>query len=264
VEGLRQFASDGTSRWQRVLWVALRALARVLFVALFRVRVFGQDNVPPEGGVLILSNHQSYLDPVLLGLGLERPVSYMARRSLFRNRAFAWLISALNAFPVTRGGRDVRAMREAVGRLREGWCLVVFPEGTRTSDGRIGRLHAGVLSIAERAGVPVVPAVVEGAFGAWPRNGPPRPHPIDVAYGRPILAGERGGRSREELAGRIREEMLRLQEALRDRQARAEGRVLASRGSSERVSGTAAARPSCGRAPGRSPGDRIRQEERNG
>ena len=143
------------------------------FVLAFRVRVFGQLNVPRRGGVLIVSNHQSYLDPVLLSLGFERSVSFMARRTLFRNRAFGRLIAALNAFPVTRGGLDIAAMREAVRRLQNGECLVVFPEGTRTSDGKIAPLRPGILAIAERADVPIVPAVIEGAFEAWPRGSTP-------------------------------------------------------------------------------------------
>ncbi len=216
----RQPANKRNLRGRRLLWVVLRVIARALFMVAFRVRVFGQHNVPREGGVLMLSNHQSYLDPVLLSLGLGRSVSYMARRSLFSKPIFGWLIKALNAFPVTRGGRDTEAMREAVKRLQDGWCVVVFPEGTRTLDGRISRLHSGVLAIAERARVPVVPAVVEGAFEAWPRNGPMRLHSISVRYGPAISAEECRRASRKELAGRIRQEMLRLQDALQTFQAR--------------------------------------------
>ncbi len=128
---------------RRLLWIVARALFRMMFVLAFRVRVFGQLNVPRRGGVLIVSNHQSYLDPILLSLGFERPVSFMARRTLFRNRAFGRLIAAVNAFPVTRGGVDTAAMREAVRRLQSGECLVVFPEGTRTSDGKIAPLRPG-------------------------------------------------------------------------------------------------------------------------
>ena len=203
-----------------MLWVLFRSVARFVFLLAFRVRMFGGRNVPESGGVLIVSNHQSYLDPVLLGCGLERSVSYMARRTLFRNAAFGWLISALNAFPVSRGGADTAAMREAVRRLEDGWCLVVFPEGTRTADGAIGPLRPGILAIAERAGAPIVPAVVEGAFEAWPRGRMIRPHPIAVSYGRPISAEECRRLGRDRLVQRLRDEMVRLQEELRRRAGR--------------------------------------------
>lgn len=204
-----------TLRARRLLWNVSRLLTQFVFLLAFRARVFGQRNVPRTGGVLLVSNHQSYLDPVLLGLGVGRLVSYMARRSLFRNRLFGWLISALNAFPVTRGGRDTGALREAVNRLKAGWCLVVFPEGTRTTDGTIGELMPGLLTIAGRAEVPIVPVVIEGAFRAWPRGGLPGLHPIAARYGRPIDAEACRRMDRKELIARLRAEMLSLQSALR-------------------------------------------------
>ena len=205
---------------KRLLWLVSRSLIRLTFLLAFRVRIFGQLNVPQTGGVLIVSNHQSYLDPLLLAFGLERSSSFMARRTLFRNAAFGWLIASLNAFPVTRGGLDVPALREAVSRLQDGWCLVVFPEGTRTETGAIGPLKPGVLAIAERAGVPIVPAVVQGVFEAWPRGGRVRPHPIAVSYGRPIGPAECRRLGREGLVARIRADMLRRQRDLRRRDSR--------------------------------------------
>jgi len=198
-----------------LLWVLLRALSRIVFLMSFRVRVFGQNRVPPKGGVLIASNHQSYLDPILLGVGLDRSISYMARASLFRNPLFGWLIRSLNAFPVARGGYDTAAMREAVRRLRDGWCLTVFPEGARTPDGNIGEMRPGVLMMAERSGVPIVPAAIEGAFEAWPRGGRPKPGRIAVAYARPISPQEYECLSREELAERLRGEIVTLQSELK-------------------------------------------------
>jgi 1-acyl-sn-glycerol-3-phosphate acyltransferase len=144
----------------------------------------------------------------------------MARRTLFRVAPFRWLITALNAFPVTRGGLDIAAMREAVRRLREGWCLVVFPEGTRTPDGRIAALRPGILMIAERADVPIVPAVIDGAFEAWPRGALPRPGKVTVSYGRAISPQERGRLSRDELVARLQTEMLRLQAESQNRRRR--------------------------------------------
>jgi 1-acyl-sn-glycerol-3-phosphate acyltransferase len=202
---------------RRLLWIVARAMFRMMFVLAFRVRVFGQLNVPRRGGVLIVSNHQSYLDPALLSLGFERSASFMARRTLFRNPAFGWLIATLNAFPVTRGGLDIAAMREAVRRLQNGECLVIFPEGTRTSDDSIAPLRPGIRAIVERANVPIVPAVIEGAFEAWPRGSTPRIGEISVLYGRAIRPEEHSRLSRSELVERLQSELSRLQTKLRKR-----------------------------------------------
>ena len=202
---------------RRLLWIVVRALFRITFLLAFRLRVFGQLNVPRRGGVLIVSNHQSYLDPILLSLGFERPVSFMARRTLFRNPAFGRLITALNAFPVTRGGLDIAAVREAVERLQNGECLVVFPEGTRSSDGRIAPLRPGILAIAERANVPLVPAVIQGAFEAWPRGSTPAIGEVSVLYGPAIQPEEHSRLSRAELVERLQSEWSRLEAELMKR-----------------------------------------------
>jgi len=202
---------------RRLLWFLCRAATWTFFILGFRLRVFGITNVPERGGLVIASNHQSYFDPPLLMLALKRHGSFMARNTLFNNRLFGALISGLNAFPVRRGAMDKQAVREAVRRLKNGGCLVLFPEGTRTRNGEIGPLKPGVLSIAERAGVPIVPAVIEGAFQAWPRTGGLRLHPISVWYGRPMTPKDRKGMSRSQIARALRAEMHSAQAALKRR-----------------------------------------------
>lgn len=202
---------------RRALWVILRESLRMVFTLTCGVRVFGRENVPAKGGVLLASNHQSYLDPMLAALALERSISFMARKTLFRNMWFAWLIRSLNAFPVDTTGHDVSALREAVARLRDGWCLLVFLEGTRTRDGSIGPLRPGALAAADRTDAAIVPVVIDGAFEAWPKNRWIRPHKIRIAYGSPLTAAEREKMTREEALAHIRNEMLRLQRALRSK-----------------------------------------------
>ena len=199
---------------RRLLWNVVRWTSSMIGFTVFRFRAFRKQCVPRRGGVLIVSNHQSYLDPVIVAVALPRPSSFMARSTLFINPVFRALISGLNAFPVVRGGRDMQAVREAVRRLERGECLVVFPEGTRTTDGRIGALQPGVVAIADRAGVPIVPAVVDGAFEAWPKGRGIRPWPIRVIYGKPIPPAERQGAHRDEVVQRLHAEMVRLQAEL--------------------------------------------------
>lgn len=206
---------------RRLLWSASQFLGTPFLLAAYGSRVFGAANVPRRGSVLIVSNHQSYLDPLLLALGLKRELTFMARRSLFRNRWFGMLIRALNAFPVTRSGSDAGALREAVNRLKNGWALVVFPEGTRTRDGSIGPFQHGASLIARRASVPVVPAVLEGPFRAWPRRGGMRLERLSVAFGKALMPDEYTNLSREAFTRRLRETMLDMHERLRERAMRA-------------------------------------------
>lgn len=190
-----------------VLYKTGRVLVRVMTTLLWDLKVYGLENVPRTGGVLLISNHQSYLDPMLLAVQLRRPVSFLARSTLFEKRAFGWLISRLNAFPVRRGEGDIGAVKEAIRRLKEGRVLMMFPEGTRSRDGKLGRIQPGISMLVRRAGVPVVPAAISGAFQAWPRSRKlPRAHPIRVVYGKPLeTEGLKGEKLVELIGKRVRE-----------------------------------------------------------
>ena len=171
-------------------WTFLQFWAQLLFSVLFGIRVYGQRNVPPGGGAILASTHQSYLDPVLVGIGLTRPYHIMARESLFERRLFRLLIESLNAFPVSRGSADLGAMHAAIRRLRNGHLVLLFPEATRTRDGEIGTLHPGLALVAHRGGVPVIPVTIEGAFRVWPRGRKCfRPGRIRVMFGKPRFVG---------------------------------------------------------------------------
>ena len=210
----------------RRAWYALwRHVAQVLFVVVFGIRVFHRERLPACGGVLVISNHQSYLDPILAAVGMPRPFHPMARESLFRVAPFRWLIRSLYAFPVRRASADLGAIREALRRLKAGSVVLMFPEGTRTRDGSIGRLQAGPVTLAARAGVPIVPAVIDGAFEAWPRTSPlPRPHRIYVAFGRAVSAAEASQGDPEAVMEAVRRQMADLQAELR--RLRASGRTI--------------------------------------
>ena len=174
-------------------WRFLQAIARVLTTLLFDLKVYGAHRVPDRGGVLLVSNHQSYLDPVLLGVRLRRPLSYLAKSELFRHKPFAWFIRSLGAFPVRQGAGDVGAMKETIARLQEGHALNIYPEGSRTQDGQLLPIERGIGLVVKKAKVPVVPVVIDGSFQAWPRSCRLfHPHPIRVMYGPPMdLSGLR-------------------------------------------------------------------------
>jgi 1-acyl-sn-glycerol-3-phosphate acyltransferase len=174
--------------WHRAYWDVLQYLCRVLCAVLFRVRCRGRQHMPRRGGALVVANHQSYLDPVLVGIGSCRYPSMLARRELFRFPPLGWLIRSLNGVPIDRQGADVSAVKETLRRLKRGQVVVLFPEGTRTRDGRVTPLRPGFALLARRAGVPIVPAAIDGAWQAWPRTSLlPLPETMQVEYGPPIL-----------------------------------------------------------------------------
>ncbi len=205
----------------RPYYQACRFACQWFYVLCFRGRVFGLHRVPKTGGVLLVSNHQSYLDPVLVTLALPREGNYMARASLFGNRLFRGLIVSLNAFPIRPGTADISAVKEVLRRLRDGKLVVAFPEGTRSEDGRIRPFHAGVASIAMKAHVPIVPTLIEGAFDAWPRRHKlPRPANVWVEYGEPLIAPPRSQTDAEQFAAELADRLRAMQSALRARLGR--------------------------------------------
>jgi len=189
-----------------------------LFVAqFFNVRHFGTEHVPEEGGVLLASNHQCFFDPAFIGVGIRRQVHYMARASSFDVPLVGWLIRNMNTFPVERGQADTRAYRRAVALLSAGEILLVFPEGTRTYDGRIGEMKPGVVSMAQRAGSLIVPVAIRGGYDVWPRHQRlPRPGSVQIAVGSPFEPG-RGKAQVAEAAERLDREIRQLYGGLADR-----------------------------------------------
>ncbi|MHC4199764.1 MAG: lysophospholipid acyltransferase family protein [Planctomycetota bacterium] len=187
----------------RIAWVFCSAVMRVFF----GLRTYGRGRIPRSGGVILAVNHASFIDPVVVGCGLTRPVHYMARATLFRG-LFATLIRSLNAFPIARGGADRGAVKEFIRRARAGNVVMLFPEGTRTHDGRVGPIKPGVGALAIRAGAPVVPTYIGGTFDAWPRTRKlPRCVPLSIHFARPILMDERPGESKRKRQERIRSEI---------------------------------------------------------
>lgn len=162
-----------------------------LFLIFFKLylgfKVVGRENVPKRGAFIFVSNHVSYLDPILLGTSLHRSLNYMARENLFKRPCFARIMRGLHAFPVKRNEGDLRAIKDALRILGMGKPLVIFPEGTRSKDKNLKRGKPGIGFIVAKTKVPVVPAYIEGSFDALPRGVKTLTHhPVAVYIGRPI------------------------------------------------------------------------------
>lgn len=188
-------------------------MCRWVSVLLLRTRVYGLHRVPAKGGALLVSNHQSFMDPVLATMALPYEINFMARESLFHSRWFGGLIRYLNAFPVKRGTADMQAIKETMRRLKEGKLVLVFPEGTRTPDGRVGTLLAGPATMAKKCQVPIVPTLIDGVYQAWPRQRLlPGVGDVVVEYGHPIMPAEFAHMSADELTEEIRRRLVGMQE----------------------------------------------------
>ncbi len=141
----------------------LRNLCCIWFYIVYKIVIIGKENIPKEkGGYIIASNHISNLDPPVVGITFKGKYNFMAKDELFHiNPLFTWLIRQLGAFPVKRGSKDTSAIDKALESLRNGRIFVIFPEGTRSKDGTLGRAKSGVTLIAAQAKAPVVPVFIK-------------------------------------------------------------------------------------------------------
>lgn len=173
-----------TERW---IYRIVRGSARMLGVTCFDLRCFGREHLNFPGSALLLSTHQSTLDPVLIGLMDNSELAYLARKTLFKSALFAALIRALNAIEIDREGGGLAGLKETLRRLKQGKKVLIFPEGTRSSTGHPSTLKPGFISLARRGAVPLVPMAVTGAFQAL-RRGSRLPHyaPLCVVVGQRI------------------------------------------------------------------------------
>jgi 1-acyl-sn-glycerol-3-phosphate acyltransferase len=207
---------------KRVWYRALQAICQLATVALFHVRCRGYRWVPKDGGALVLSNHQSHLDPVLVGVACNRRLNYLARKTLFRFAPLRWLIDSLDAIPIDREGTGFGGLKETLRRLKREEMVLLFPEGTRTSDGEVAPLKPGFCALAKRAGVPLVPVAVAGAFDAWPRwRRLPRRTVIHVVFGPPVSPEQIADLAERELLAEVERRIVACQEQARASRRRA-------------------------------------------
>lgn len=190
-----------------------RSLARAVGNVFFDLRVYGETNVPLTGGVLLVSNHQSNIDPIFIAAKLPRVLAFLAKSQLFEPWGLNWLIRNCNAFPVKQGKGDVGAMKQTIGLLQGGQAVLVFPEGSRSPDGNLQHIAAGAALVVKRAKVPVVPLVIDGAYDVWPRHRKlPRLGPVRVKFGTPMWLHTMESR---EIVEKIGESFVQLRDELR-------------------------------------------------
>jgi 1-acyl-sn-glycerol-3-phosphate acyltransferase len=164
-------------------WCSFRAL----FQLYFRWRVYNVERVPLEGPVILASNHASYLDPPLVGAGLRRHINYLAREDLFQVPVMGWVLRQWQVVPVDRDGGGAAGLRRILDRLLAGGAIILFPEGTRTRDGKLQPARSGIGLTVIKSSAPVVPVRVFGTFEAYGRHLRfPRPRRMTVKYGRPM------------------------------------------------------------------------------
>lgn len=183
-----------SNAWHKLVYLA--SMGAMVFG--YSLRIEGRRNMPQTGPALLIANHQSFLDPVLVGLASYRQLCYLARKTLFRNPLFTWLMRSLNTVPIDQEGVGKEGLRTIVDELRKGQAVLVFPEGERTADGALHALKPGVSLLIKRTHAPIVPVGIAGAYDAWPRWRkyptlaplicPARPGTIAVAVGKPLEA----------------------------------------------------------------------------
>ncbi|MEC9094165.1 MAG: lysophospholipid acyltransferase family protein [Planctomycetota bacterium] len=207
--------ADARSWSDRLLYCGLNNFFRLIWMVYFGLRVFQARRYPQDGAVLICSNHQSHLDPILVGNSSPRYVSFVARESLFKLKWFGWIIAALGAFPINRES-GLSGVKKTLKRLKNGEMVLIFPEGTRTPDGEIKEFKPGFCAIARRAKVPIVPVAIEGAYDAWPKSSWfPTPCPIHLKVGEPIGVERVAQLSDQDLTQLVQEAVLNLQMEIR-------------------------------------------------
>lgn len=177
------------------MYNAGRTLCRILLGSLYRIEIHGIDNIPEAGPVMFCANHISNLDPILMGIASPRKIYYMAKDELFRIPLLGALLRLVGAFPVRRGQGDRAALRTGIGVLKAGNVLGLFPEGTRSRNGKLGKAHSEVDYFALRTNCWVVPVAISGSYRLFSR--------MSIAFGESVNVDDLSTNQADIATGRI-------------------------------------------------------------
>ena len=188
---------------------------------LYRVKVYGKDNIPTDGAVLVLSNHQSLFDPVLCQNWLRRPFYYVPRDTLFVG-FWGVLIDWFYTIPINQEKVGIKSMRAIIEVLKRGHIVCLYPEGSRTFDGKIDEIKPGFSLLVRRSGAVIVPMVIDGIFERWPRTQkyPKLGGRVGIMYGKPIDAGYIKEVGEEQFIGEFNRTLHQMHNDLRQKMGR--------------------------------------------
>lgn len=176
---------------RNVVWRTFQFIMQNVFCFWLGYRARGQERLDKAEGGLVLANHQSFLDPLLIGLPLHRPVSFVARDSLFKVPFVGWVLRNTYVMPISREAASSASLRETIRRMQHGFLVGVFPEGTRTETGEVGEFKPGFVALIRRAKLPVYPVGIAGAFQAMGKGSLLlKPARVRVVVGEPISVEE--------------------------------------------------------------------------
>lgn len=183
------FPTESQPERRNWVWLSFQPVVRLIVTLWLRYRARGHDRLTHRGGMLLIINHQSFLDPLLVGLPLHRPVSFVARENLFRVPFIGWVLRHTYVLPINRDAAGAGVLREMIARLKAGFWVGIFPEGTRSPDGKLGEIKPGFLAMLRRANVPVCTVGIAGADRALGRHHKlPHFSTVRVVFGEPISA----------------------------------------------------------------------------
>lgn len=166
-------------------------IVRILFQLYFRLRIEGKEHIPKEGGYIIVANHASYLDPLLICTIVPRIIHYLTYAVYYYMQPLHWYCKRVHCIPIKKNGKDISALKKTLRLLKAGELIGIFPEGARSSTGQLQQAEPGVALIALKAKVPILPVGIRGAYEAFPRGSKfPKPRAITITFGKPFRIEE--------------------------------------------------------------------------
>lgn len=176
-----------------MLYTIAKYVIKLFVFIMFNIKTVGAENVKLNGGAILAVNHRSNWDPVIAGIATPRYINFLAKSELFEKRIANFALRVMGAFPIERGKGDIGAIKASLKILNDGGMLLIFPQGTRVAGGESGRAKTGMIMMAHRAGVPIIPAYIDGEYKFRGK--------LRVSYGQPVSFAEFRGQklSNEEM-----------------------------------------------------------------